>query len=111
MNLAGKDRPARWKCVRYGHHQEVEKLSFDLPTSERAILAAHLFRSLPSVLYDKDEGVGEALRRDAELDADPAVGMTLDQLDRDRRTSSAPSLPKTEKTNDQGRSPFCFDFV
>jgi hypothetical protein len=48
---------------------EVEKLAFDLPDSERAILAAHLLRSLPSVLHD--EGVAEALRRDAELDADP----------------------------------------
>jgi putative addiction module component (TIGR02574 family) len=60
---------------------EVEKLAFDLPDSERAILAAHLLRSLPSVLHDEDEGVAEALRRDAELDANPEAGITIEQLD------------------------------
>ncbi len=67
---------------------EVEKLAFDLPDSERAVLASHLLRSLPSVLHDDDEGVAEALRRDAELDANPEAGITLDQLDqriRERR--------------------------
>jgi putative addiction module component (TIGR02574 family) len=60
---------------------EVEKLAFDLPDSERAVLAAHLLRSLPSVLHDEDEGVAEALRRDADLDANPETGITLEQLD------------------------------
>jgi putative addiction module component (TIGR02574 family) len=67
---------------------EVEKLAFDLPDSDRAVLAAHLLRSLPSVLHDDDEGVAEALRRDAELDSNPDLGITLDQLDQriqDRR--------------------------
>jgi len=67
---------------------EVEKLAFDLPASERAVLASHLLRSLPSVLHDDDEGIAEALRRDAEFDADPEAAITLDQLDqrvRDRR--------------------------
>jgi hypothetical protein len=35
----------------------------------------------PSVLYDEDEGVAEALRRDADLDASPESGITLEQLD------------------------------
>lgn len=60
---------------------EVEKLAFDLPASERAVLAAHLLRSLPSVLHDEDEGIAEALRRDAEFDANPDMGITLEQLD------------------------------
>jgi putative addiction module component (TIGR02574 family) len=60
---------------------EVERLAFDLPDSQRAVLAAHLLRSLPSVLHEDDEGVAEALRRDAELDADPSIGITLEQLD------------------------------
>ena len=67
---------------------EVEKLAFDLPDSDRAVLAAHLLRSLPSVLADDDEGIAEALRRDAEFDANPDLGITLEQLDRqikDRR--------------------------
>ncbi len=46
---------------------EIEKLAFDLPEAQRAVLAAHLLGSLPSVLHDNDEGVAEALRRDAEL--------------------------------------------
>ena len=67
---------------------EVEKLAFDLPDSDRAVLAAHLLRSLTSVLADDDEGIAEALRRDAEFDANPDLGITLEQLDRqikDRR--------------------------
>ncbi len=60
---------------------EVEKLAFALPDSERALLAAHLIQSLPSVLHDEDEGIAEALRRDAELESDPGAGITLDQLD------------------------------
>jgi putative addiction module component (TIGR02574 family) len=67
---------------------EVEKLAFSLPDSERAVLASHLLRSLPPVLEDDDEGIAEALRRDAELDANPTSALTLDQLDqriRDRR--------------------------
>ena len=61
---------------------EVEKLAFDLPDSERAILAAHLLRSLPSVLHDEDEGVAEALRRDVDFASNPGIGITLEQLDR-----------------------------
>ena len=64
---------------------EVEKLAFALPDSERAVLASHLLRSLPSVLHDEDEGIAEALLRDADFDANPDGGMTLDQLDRQVR--------------------------
>jgi hypothetical protein len=62
---------------------EVAKLAFDLPEKQRAILAAHLLGSLPSVLHDEDEGIAEVLRRDAELEANPALGMSLEQLDRE----------------------------
>ena len=60
---------------------EVEKLAFDLPDSQRAVLAAHLLSSLPSVLHDDDEGIAEALRRNAEFDANPDMGISLEQLD------------------------------
>ena len=60
---------------------EVEKLALDLPDSQRAILAASLLRSLPPVLHDDDEGIAEGLRRSAELDADPSISITLEQLD------------------------------
>ena len=62
---------------------EVAKLAFDLPEKQKAILAAHLLGSLPSVLHDEDEGIAEVLRRDAELEANPALGMSLEQLDRE----------------------------
>ena len=60
---------------------EVEKLALDLPEGQRAILAAHLLGSLPAVLHDADEGIAEALKRDAELGANPASGISLEQLD------------------------------
>jgi hypothetical protein len=60
---------------------EVEKLALDLPETQRAILAAHLLGSLPSILDDEDEGFAEALRRDAELDADPSSAISLKELD------------------------------
>jgi len=68
---------------------EVEKLALDLPESQRAVLAAHLLGSLPSVLYDEDEGIAEALRRDADFDTSPALGMSLEQVDQpiERRRS------------------------
>jgi len=60
---------------------EVEKLALVLSESQRAVLAAHLLESLPPFLHDEDEGIAEALRRDAELDANPSLGMSLEQLD------------------------------
>ena len=70
---------------RYTSHMatmtEVENLALDLSERERALLAAHLLNSLPSVLHDQDDGIAEALRRDAELDTDPSLGMSLEQLD------------------------------
>ena len=60
---------------------EVEKLALDLPEKQRAILAAHLLGSLPAVLHDEDEGIAEALRRDAELDANPSASISLRQLE------------------------------
>jgi hypothetical protein len=49
---------------------EVEKLALSLSEKQRAILAAQLLGSLPPVLHDDDEGMAEAGRRDAELEAD-----------------------------------------
>jgi hypothetical protein len=60
---------------------DVERLALDLPETQRAILAAHLLESLPSVLQDDDDGIAEALARDAILDQDPASGIALEQLD------------------------------
>ncbi len=60
---------------------EVEKLALDLSEKERAVLAANLLDSLPGILSDEDEGVAEALRRDAEAEVDPAQAISLAELD------------------------------
>jgi hypothetical protein len=62
---------------------EVEKLAFDLSESQRAVLAAHLLDSDPPVLRDEDEGLAEAQRRDADLEANPSLGVSIEQLDRE----------------------------
>ena len=56
---------------------EIEASAMTLPDQQRAELASHLLNSLPAVLQDDDAGLAEALRRDAELDADPSMGMTM----------------------------------
>jgi putative addiction module component (TIGR02574 family) len=61
--------------------EQITTEALSLPEKERASLASRLLRSLPSVAFDEDEGVAEALRRDAELDADPSQAMTLRDLD------------------------------
>jgi len=60
---------------------EIEKLALDLPEHDRATLAANLLESLPPILSDEDEGIAEALRRDADLDADPSQAISFDELD------------------------------
>jgi hypothetical protein len=61
---------------------DLELEAMKLPESSRASLASRLLDSLPAILSDADDGVAEAIRRDAELDQDPGAGMTLDELRR-----------------------------
>ncbi len=65
---------------------EVEKLALNLPEPQRAVLAANLLRSLPAVLSDGDEGVVEALRRDAEIEAGSSPTLSLDEVDSEIRS-------------------------
>ena len=60
---------------------EVEKLALSLSEQERATLAANLLNSLPGILSDEDEGVAEALRRDAEIEANTAQAISPAELD------------------------------
>lgn len=60
---------------------EVEKLALDLTEKERATLAANLLNSLPGILSDEDEGIAVALRRDVEIDTDPAQSISLVEFD------------------------------
>ena len=60
---------------------ELEKQALDLPEKQRAALALNLLHSLPPVLYDEDEGIAEALQRDADFEANPDLGISLKELD------------------------------
>jgi hypothetical protein len=61
---------------------DIEKVALGLPETDRASLATALLKSLSPILEDPDEGVAEALRRDAELDAAPQSAIGLEELDR-----------------------------
>jgi len=60
---------------------EVEKLALNLSEQQRAALATNLLHSLPAVLSDNDEGVTEALRRDAEIKSGSSQTLSFDQFD------------------------------
>jgi putative addiction module component (TIGR02574 family) len=62
---------------------EVQDLAMQLTDSDRARLAERLLQSLPPALSDEDEEeLAEALARDAEMDADPSIGVSLEELNR-----------------------------
>ena len=60
---------------------EIEIRAMRLSDSDRAKLATLLLHSLPSPGFDDDDdGITEALRREAEMDADPSTCITFDEL-------------------------------
>lgn len=59
---------------------ELEREILLLPDDQRAGLASRILDSLPAVLSEDDEGVAEAMRRDAEMDRDPNVSMTFEEF-------------------------------
>lgn len=63
---------------------DIEAQAMKLTVSERAMLASNLLHSLPPAFDDDDDddGVAEALRREAEMDADPSMCISLDELKR-----------------------------
>jgi hypothetical protein len=67
--------------LRYMTIAEIEKLALTLPEKQRATLAANLLDSLHGVLEDDDEGIAEALLRDADLEANPTHAISLAELD------------------------------
>ena len=62
--------------------QELEREASTLTERERAELAAHLLSSLPAVAGDSDDGVAEALRREAEMNTVEDPGIGWDELKR-----------------------------
>ena len=60
---------------------EVEELALKLSDSERGKLANTLIASLPSPFVEEDDDwVGEALRRDREMDENPESVMTHEEF-------------------------------
>jgi hypothetical protein len=59
----------------------VEKLAMELPDHQRAALAVHMLHSLPGLFAEADGGLAEAERRDAELDVNPAMALSTEELD------------------------------
>ena len=60
----------------------VENLALELPEQQRATLAMHILDSLPGLFSEPDGGLAEAERRDAEMDANPSIALTLGEFDR-----------------------------
>jgi hypothetical protein len=58
----------------------VENLALELPENQRATLAMHILDSLPGLFSEPDGGLAEAVRRDAELDENPTIGLTLGEF-------------------------------
>lgn len=60
--------------------QEIREEALRLTDAERATLASDILQTLPAVLSEEDEGVAEALRREAEMEADPAASIAWSAL-------------------------------
>ncbi len=52
----------------------------DLPEDQRASLASDILDTLPANLSDDDDALAEARRRSKEMDEDPSIGMTWEQI-------------------------------
>lgn len=60
--------------------QDIEPRIFALSESDRADLAYRLLSSLPAILSDSDEGVREALSREASAEKTPNDCLTLEKF-------------------------------
>lgn len=61
---------------------QAEELALSLSDSERAGLAEKLIASLPGPFIENDDdGIEEALRRSREMQEDPSMAITMEQLD------------------------------
>ena len=60
--------------------KDIQESALALPDSDRASLAAELLISLPAVLVEEDGGIGEAIRRSRELDENPNLACSWDDI-------------------------------
>jgi hypothetical protein len=51
-----------------------------LPEKDRAMLASEILSTLPSGLVDADDGIAEAKRRSSEMDENPEIGISWEEL-------------------------------
>jgi len=51
-----------------------------LPERERAMLASEILSTLSPILEDADEGLEEAKRRSREMDENPEIGISWEEL-------------------------------
>ncbi len=61
---------------------EAEEIASKLSDAERGKLAEKLIASLPGpFIEDDDDGIEEAIRRSREMDENPEMAITMEQLD------------------------------
>ena len=60
----------------------LEEQIMTLPDGARARLASYILQSLPAVCVDDDDGDAEAMRRNAEMDANPSACLTMEEFKR-----------------------------
>ncbi len=60
--------------------EDIQRCALELPDSDRAHLVTELLYSLPAVLAEDDGGVAEARRRSQELDEDPSMGCSWEEI-------------------------------
>jgi len=61
---------------------DAEEIALSLPAKERGELIAKLLRSLPGPFTeDDDDGIEEAIRRSKEMDENPEMSISMEQLD------------------------------
>lgn len=54
--------------------------ALDLPEDQRASLASDILDSLPAILSDADDGLAEARRRSKELDENPSMAVSWEEI-------------------------------
>ena len=62
--------------------EDVEKMAMELPDSDRAVLAGHLLYSLPPPSSGYDVSDAEVDRRRQEMEDDPSIGVTWEEIKR-----------------------------
>lgn len=65
----------------HGSKQKLERLPGGLPEKREKTKIRWLNFGMTELLSDEDEGIAEALRRDAEIEGDPVQAISLSELD------------------------------